>query len=135
MSKIGEILINATRQKMEFHKRNASGTASQSLKEVPYSGGIRIMGVDYFDSIFNGIPAGQGVTKTTLIAWQSSRRKIYSDPNDWGISSQQAANNINDGDAWINSQQERLHIDKQVKKETKDSIDKEIRKHINKIIK
>jgi len=93
------------------------------------------MGVDYFDSIFNGIPAGQGVTVSTLVGWVKNRSKIYSDPNDWGRASQKAADNINDGNAWINTQVKRLHIDKQVKKETKTSIDKEVKKYINTKIK
>jgi len=135
MSKIGEILINATRQKMEFHKRNASGTASQSLKEVPYSGGIRIMGVEYFEDIFEGVKAGGSLTLNDLNSWQATRVSRYSDPNDWGVSSKPTLKRIKEGNAWINKQEERLHIDNQVIKETKASIDKEVKKYINTKIK
>ena len=74
MSKIGEILINATRQKMDFHKRNASGKVSQSLKEVSYSEGIRIMGVDYFSSIFEGVKAGSSLTLGDLNKWAKAKQ-------------------------------------------------------------
>tara|TARA_R110000803_G_scaffold90420_3_gene157812 strand:- start:1094 stop:1498 length:405 start_codon:yes stop_codon:yes gene_type:complete len=128
MSKIGEILINATRQKMDFHKRNASGKASQSLKEVSYSEGIRIMGVDYFSSIFDGVKAGGSLTLNDLNAWAKAKQKKYG----VGRSSAGILKRILEGNAVINSEPERLHIDKQVLKETKTSISIEARKQINK---
>tara|TARA_R110000764_G_C10965366_1_gene378672 strand:+ start:50 stop:454 length:405 start_codon:yes stop_codon:yes gene_type:complete len=131
MSKIGEILINATRQKMDFHKRNASGKASQSLKEVSYSEGIRIMGVDYFSSIFEGVKAGSSLTLGDLNKWAKAKQSRYG----FGFSSPSTLKNILEGNAVINSQPKKLNIDKQVLKETKTSIDIEARKQIKKRVK
>jgi len=131
MSKIGEILINATRQKMDFHKRNASGTASQSLKEVAYDGGIRVVGVEYFEDIFEGVKAGGSLTLNDLNSWAKAKQSKYG----VGVSSPSVLKRILEGNAAINKEPERLHIDNQVIKETKASIDKEVRKYITTKIK
>ena len=134
MSKIGEILINETRKQMEFHKRNASGKASMSLREVAYDGGIRIMGIDYFDEIFNGIPSGGNLSLTGLFNWKGQRTARYSDPSDWGVASQPTLNRILKGNAWVNSQPEKLNIDKKVTLKTKLELDKAVKIQIDKQI-
>jgi len=131
MSKLGEILINETRKKMEFHKRNASGKASESLREVAYDGGVRIMGIDYFNNIFNGIPSGSGLSLSTLNNWATVKQSRYN----VGIGGRNVLKNILEGNAWINKQPEKLNIDKKVLTEQKTNIDKEVRRTINRKIK
>jgi hypothetical protein len=113
---------------MDFHKRNASGKASQSLKEVPYFGGVKIMGIDYFDSIFNGVKAGGSLTLSDLNKWAKAKQSRYG----FGSSSPSTLKNILEGNAVINSQPKKLHIDSQVIKQTKTSVDIEVRKQIKK---
>ena len=60
MLRVSEILINELQGQLESNERNASGQASESLREnLVYNGqvltNIQVVGVDYFDSIFNGI--------------------------------------------------------------------------------
>ena len=131
MSKLGEILINETRKKMEFHKRNASGKASESLREVAYDGGVRIMGIDYFNNIFNGIPSGSELSLSTLNNWATVKQARYN----VGIGGRNVLKNILEGNAWINKQPEKLNIDKKVLTEQKTNIDKEVRRTINRKIK
>ena len=131
MSKLGEILINATRKKMDFHKRNASGKASQSLREQPYDGGLRIMGVNYFDEIFNGVPKNTSLTLSSLNQWAKQKQSKYG----VGVGGRSALKNILEGNAWINKQTERLNIDKQVLKEQKLKISTEVRRTVNRNIK
>ena len=130
MSKIGEILINETRKQMEFHKRNASGKASMSLREVAYDGGIRIMGIDYFDEIFNGIPSGGGLSLSSLNQWAGIKQAKYG----VGSGGQGVLNRILKGNAWVNSQPEKLNIDKKVTLKTKLELDKAVKIQIDKQI-
>ena len=130
MSKVGEILINATREKMEFHQRNASGKASASLKEVRTKSGIQIVGVDYFDEIFNGIPAGGNLTLKQLGNWAGIKQARYG----VGSGGRKALSNILFGNAWVNSQPDKLHLDNKTLTENRQEIDIEVKKHINKLI-
>lgn len=130
MLRVSEILINETRKQMEFHKRNASGQASQSLIEEVYDGGVRILGVDYFDNIFNGVPANSDLTLVELNEWAKIKQARYN----VGIGGKAAWRNILLGDAWINSQPEKLNIDKKVLASKQKEIDVEVQKIIDKRI-
>lgn len=131
MSKLGELLIKATKEKMEYHKRNASGKAVNSLKEEGYNGGIRILGIDYFENIFNGIPANSKLTLTELNEWAKIKQQRYN----VGVGGVGVLKKILEGNAWINKQKEKLNIDKQVLKEQKQRIDTEVRILMNRKIK
>ena len=116
--KISEILIEETKRLMDYHKRSASGEAVNSLQEVVLKNGtvineIQIVGIDYFKDIFNGIPAGRSVTISTLQDWVKNRNKRYGAEHQ-GVASPSVVKNIAAGNAWINKQEEKLHIDSQV---------------------
>lgn len=130
MTKIADILINETRKQMEFHKRNASGKASMSLREQPYDKGIRVMGVDYFENIFNGIPAGTNLTLSNLNEWAKKKQARYG----VGVSSKFTLRMIKIGNAWINNKPEKLHIDTKVLVKKKEEINTEVKKYLDKKI-
>ena len=58
MSQLGDFLKIKIEQKMDYHKRSASGEAVRSLREVIDGDHLYIYGVDYWEEINNGIPAG-----------------------------------------------------------------------------
>jgi hypothetical protein len=114
VSSLGDFLKKKIKEKMEFHKRIASGESVETLREEIKDGHLLIWGIDYWEEINEGIPAGTNVSMTTLVDWVNNRSKRYSSPADWGSASLNAQMNILDGKAAINSQPERLHIIKQV---------------------
>lgn len=129
MSRVGNILINAIKDKMEFYKRNATGEAVESLQERPTSNGIQIVGVDYFDNIFNGTPAGTLVDIVDLARWKSAKESRYSIklPSVEAIQTSISNNGApKDKDG--------LNIDAKVLNEQRQNIDKEIKIYINKIV-
>ena len=82
MLRVSEILINELRWQLEDKERNETNTASDSLREnLVYNGttltNIQVVGVDYFDSIFNGIPAGGKLTLDRLNQWAATKQSRY----------------------------------------------------------
>lgn len=122
MSQLGDFLKIKIEQKMDYHKRSASGEAVQSLREVIDGDHLYIYGVDYWDMINNGIPAGTFVELGTLYDWVGNRSRRYTNSRDWGIANKQVQQNIFEGNAWINKQKERLQITKQVLDENRREI-------------
>ena len=122
MSQLGDFLKKKIKDKMDFHKRSAIGEAVQSLREVIDGDHLYIYGVDYWEEINNGIPAGTRVDLGTLYEWVNNRSSRYPNRKDWGIANRQVQQNIFEGDAWINSQKERLQITKQVLDENRREI-------------
>jgi len=122
MSQLGDFLKIKIEQKMDYHKRSASGEAVRSLREVIDGDHLYIYGVDYWEEINNGIPAGTRVGLDELRGWVVNRSKRYPNPNDWGKSGLLVQKNIFEGNAWINDQKERLQITKQVLDENRREI-------------
>jgi len=122
MSQLGDFLKIKIEQKMDYHKRSASGEAVRSLREVIDGDHLYIYGVDYWEEINNGIPAGTRVGLDELRGWVVNRSKRYTNPNDWGKSGLLVQKNIFEGNAWINDQKERLQITKQVLDENRREI-------------
>ena len=58
MSQLGDFLKKAIEEEMEFNKRSASGESVATLREEIKDGHLLIYGVDYWDEINNGVPAG-----------------------------------------------------------------------------
>jgi hypothetical protein len=114
MSQLGDFLKIKIEQKMDYHKRSASGEAVRSLREVIDGDHLYIYGIDYWEEINEGIPAGTRVGLDELFDWVTNRSKRYPNPDDWGIGGVVVQRNIFQGRAKINSQPERLHITKQV---------------------
>ncbi len=131
MLRVSEILINELRDQLETHQRNASGQASESLREnLVYNGqvltNIQVVGVDYFDSIFNGIPAGGSLSLSTLNQWASKKQSRYG----VGVGGPNVLKRILQGNAWINSQPEKLHLDAKTLNKVQSQIDIEVNKII-----
>jgi hypothetical protein len=78
MSSLGDFLKKQIKDKMEFHKRSASGESVETLREEIKDGHLLIWGVDYWEEINEGIPAGTNVSMTTLVDWVNNRSKRYS---------------------------------------------------------
>lgn len=74
MGRIGDFLIKQTKIKMDFHKRQASGQAVESLIERSTISRIQVYGVDYWENIDNGTPAGTLVSLTKLEKWISDKK-------------------------------------------------------------
>ena len=85
MSQLGDFLKIKIEQKMDYHKRSASGEAVRSLREVIDGDHLYIYGIDYWEEINNGIPAGTRVGLDELFEWVMNRSKRYPNPNDWGV--------------------------------------------------
>lgn len=119
---------------MDFHKRQATGKAVESLREEFSSNGVKIFGIDYWKEINEGIPAGTSVSLDVLSSWVNSRSSRYPNPDDWGIDGPFVQRNILMGNAWINKQKERLNIDKQVITNTKTKLDIEVKKQIDNLL-
>lgn len=69
MGRIADFLIKKTKEKMDFHKRQASGEAVLSLREESTITRIIVKGVDYWENIDKGTPAGTLVSLTALEKW------------------------------------------------------------------
>ena len=122
MSQLGDFLKIKIEQKMDYHKRPASGEAVRSLREVIDGDHLYIYGIDYWEEINEGIPAGTRVGLDELFDWVMNRSKRYPNPDDWGIGGEIVQKNIFRGRARINAQPERLHITKQVLDENRREI-------------
>ena len=122
MSQLGDFLKIKIEQKMDYHKRSASGEAVRSLREVIDGDHLYIYGIDYWEEINEGIPAGTRVGLDELFDWVMNRSKRYPNPDDSGIGGEIVQKNIFRGRAKINSQPERLHITKQVLDENRREI-------------
>ena len=135
MSTLGDLLIKKLKDKMEYHKRSASGQAVASLKERYQDGSIQILGVDYWDNINNGVPSGTNVSISDLDNWVKARQSRYSNPDDWGKSGRIVQKNLLRGDAWINKQPEKLQIVSKVLTENKAEINRMAKKKVFDILK
>jgi hypothetical protein len=122
MSQLGDFLKIKIEQKMDYHKRSASGEAVRSLREVIDGDHLYIYGIDYWEEINEGIPAGTRVGLDELFDWVMNRSKRYPNPVDWGVGGRRVQRNIFIGDAWINTQKDRLQITKQVINENRREI-------------
>jgi hypothetical protein len=122
MSQLGDFLKIKIEQKMDYHKRSASGEAVRSLREVIDGDHLYIYGIDYWEEINNGIPAGTRVGLDELWEWVMNRSKRYPNPRDWGVGGVPVQKAIFKGRAAINSQPDRLHITKQVLDENRREI-------------
>jgi len=131
MGIIADFLIKKTKEKMDFHKRQASGQAVESLIERSTISRIQVYGIDYWENIDNGIPSGTSVSLTTLDKWVSHRKGRYSSPSDWGVSGPTVQKNIQEGNAWINSQTERLNITPKVLNENKNAINEMVKNYVD----
>lgn len=74
MGRIADFLIKKTKEKMDFHKRQASGEAVLSLREESTITRIIVKGVDYWENIDKGTPAGTLVSLTKLEKWISDKK-------------------------------------------------------------
>jgi len=74
MGRIADFLIRKTKEKMDFHKRQASGEAVLSLREESTITRIIVKGVDYWENIDKGTPAGTLVSLTKLEKWISDKK-------------------------------------------------------------
>lgn len=74
MGRIADFLIKKTKEKMDFHKRQASGEAVLSLREESTITRIIVKGVDYWENIDKGTPAGTLVSLTALEKWIRSKQ-------------------------------------------------------------
>jgi len=74
MGRIADFLIKKTKEKMDFHKRQASGEAVLSLREESTITRIIVKGVDYWENIDKGTPAGTLVSLTKLEKWISDKQ-------------------------------------------------------------
>lgn len=63
---------------MEYYKRNATGQAVESLQERITDYGVQIVGIDYFNEIFNGVPKGTIVPIQDLAQWKNAKEGRYS---------------------------------------------------------
>tara|TARA_R110001606_G_scaffold209404_1_gene356645 strand:- start:328 stop:723 length:396 start_codon:yes stop_codon:yes gene_type:complete len=77
MSSLGDYLIKTIRQKMEDHKRIASGESVRMLREEIKQDHLYIYGVDYWDEINNGVKAGTLVSIADLQNWISNKQSRY----------------------------------------------------------
>ena len=77
MSQLGDYLIKTIRQKMDYHKRIASGESVKMLREEIKDGHLYIYGVDYWDEINNGVPAGTLVDIEDLRSWVNAKSQRY----------------------------------------------------------
>jgi len=74
MGRIADFLIKKTKEKMDFHKRQASGEAVLSLREESTITRIIVKGVDYWENIDKGTPAETLVSLTKLEKWISDKK-------------------------------------------------------------
>tara|TARA_R110000782_G_scaffold18057_1_gene50037 strand:+ start:30 stop:428 length:399 start_codon:yes stop_codon:yes gene_type:complete len=77
MSQLGDFLKKKIKDKMEFHKRSASGESVETLREEIRDGHLLIYGVDYWDNINNGVQAGTLVPLTDIQKWVSNKQSRY----------------------------------------------------------
>ena len=113
---------------MEFYRRNATGEAVQSLQERrPSIDRVQIVGVEYWENILNGTPAGTNVSLNDLSKWKNAKESRYGIKLPSVLSVQAK---IRKEGAPTN--ENGLHIDKQVLSKYKTEIDKEVQKELNK---
>jgi hypothetical protein len=77
MTPIAEFLITQTELIMEKHKRQATGEAVQSLKEVITKDGIQIVGIDYWKYINEGRTSGGMPPVNMIEKWKQAKERRY----------------------------------------------------------
>jgi hypothetical protein len=77
MSQLGDFLKKAIEEEMELNKRLASGESVATLREEIKDGHLLIYGVDYWDEINNGVPAGTLVDIEDLRSWVNAKSQRY----------------------------------------------------------
>jgi len=70
---IGRELVEAVRATMQTLGRNATGRASDSLRYEVRIDGVDVFGVDYFEQIDKGTPAGTVVDLSNLVEWVAAK--------------------------------------------------------------
>ena len=78
MSKLGDFLKESIKKMMEFHKRSATGESVETLREEYKDGHLLIYGVDYWEEINNGVPAGTLVPLDDIRSWSDAKSLRYS---------------------------------------------------------
>mgnify|MGYP006921300418 CR=1 FL=1 len=78
MQRISEILIDSTKKVMDFHKRQATGEAVLSMREVRTKDGLQIVGVDYWKQINEGTPKGTLIPLSDIQRWIQAKEGRYS---------------------------------------------------------
>lgn len=119
MSVLGDFLKKSIEEMMDFHKRSATGEAVATLREEYKDGHLLIWGVDYWEEINNGVPAGTLVPISDLQNWSKAKSSRYS------ISlpaSSAIQRRIFAKGARINDEKQRLQIINQVTEKNKDEI-------------
>lgn len=129
MSVIGDILKSETSKMMDFHKRQATGKAVESLREEFSSNGVKIFGIDYWKEINEGVKAGTLVSLDSLINWGKGKSSRYgiSLPPFSAIQRRLYAKGSS-------TPQEKLEIAKQVLISTKTKLDIEVKKQIDNLL-
>lgn len=130
MSRIFDILKKATEEKMDFHKRQATGQAVESLREVQTLDSIKVYGIDYWKEINEGVKAGTLVSLESLSNWQQGKQSRYGVrlPPLKAIQRKLYTRGSS-------TPQDKLQITKQVIESTKNEIGLEVRKLVNKNLK
>ena len=77
MSSLGDFLKKKIKDKMEFHKRSASGEAVETLREEIKGGRLLIYGVDYWEEINEGVKAGTLVDLEDIREWINNKSARY----------------------------------------------------------
>lgn len=128
MTEVGKFLIEETHKEMDTRQRMASGESVQTLKEEVYSGGIRILGVDYWKYINEGRTAGGMPPVDKIRAWMSDKQRRYgltfSKGAEWAI-----AKNIAQKGAPAN--RSNLEITEKVLQRVKPELDKLVKKYFD----
>lgn len=119
MSRLGDFLKKALRDKMEFHKRSATGEAVESLREEIKGSHLYIYGVDYWKEINEGTPAGTLIPLADIQRWAQAKEGRYSITLPAATAIQRR---IYAKGAAINEEPEKLGISTQVVKENRSEI-------------
>jgi hypothetical protein len=77
MSSLGDFLKKQIKDKMEFHKRSASGESVETLREEIKDGHLLIWGVDYWEEINEGVKAGTLVDLEDIRGWINNKSARY----------------------------------------------------------
>lgn len=128
MTPIGEFLKEKTQEQMDFHKREASGEAMESIQERITNRGIQIVGIDYWEYINEGRTSGGMPPIDKIKQWMQDKSRrfgvVFDEGAEWGI-----AKNI----AKFGAPQNKagLKITEQVIQKNKTELNNLVKTHIN----
>jgi len=77
VSSLGDFLKKQIKDKMEFHKRSASGESVETLREELKDGHLLIYGVDYWEEINEGVKPGTLVDLEDIREWINNKSARY----------------------------------------------------------